>query len=160
MITTLFGHLRTLIMGRMGLTSLSDSLTSFGVETSPSLGTCASRSTSTFVSTELQSLFTSAVPSSGDSGRAGPLWCVSFAAAASNFLFSRSRSFCSAAWYVRLRSRRKVSRKNTKGMMQSPVKMTRNQNVARQPNACVRMPPIMGPREGPRSGALPKRGQL
>ena len=57
-------------------------------------------------------------------------------------------------WYVRLRSRRQVSRKkNTKSTTFAQRIAAGAQNDARQPNACVNTPPSIGPRDGPSSGA-------
>ena len=56
--------------------------------------------------------------------------------------------------YVTLRSRRNVSRKkNTKRTRLMPRNAASSQKVARQLNACVSMPPRMGPSEGPSRGA-------
>ena len=56
--------------------------------------------------------------------------------------------------YVTLRSRRKVSRKQTtKTTRSTPMNAASSQKLARQPNTCVRVPPRMGPSEGPSKGA-------
>ncbi len=68
-----------------------------------------------------------------------------------------ARRLFSAAWYVRLRSRRKVSLNGMNGRKQIPMKMARNQNVARQLNDSVSTPPRSGPRDGPSRGALQAR---
>jgi len=50
-------------------------------------------------------------------------------------------------WYVRLRSRLKVSwKKVTKKANINPARMERNQNIALQFQILVRTPPNMGPR--------------
>jgi hypothetical protein len=64
------------------------------------------------------------------------------------------RRLARTRWYVRLRSFRKVSRKqNTKSTRLTPMSAANNQNEARQLNACVNSPPRIGPRDGPRMGA-------
>jgi len=79
-----------------------------------------------------------------------PAWISSCRSA-----FRRARSVARslAAWYVRHRSRRKVSVKKKKLHREIPPRIARRQKVALQPHAFVTAPPINGPNDGPRRGA-------
>ena len=76
-----------------------------------------------------------------------------FASFRSAFRRTRSVARSLAAWYVRLRSRRKVSVKQKKLQRASPPRMARRKNVALQFHKFVTAPPSSGPIEGPRRGA-------
>lgn len=81
----------------------------------------------------------------------GSLVCL--VALRSAFRRTRSIACFSAAWYVKLRSRRKVSVKKKKLQRAIPPRMVRRKNVALQFHTVVTAPPSNGPNDGPRRGA-------
>lgn len=159
---TLFSLRKICMMGPTGLTSFSDKRSSFmmGATSTSWPGFCASTSASRSLSASWGASVDVGECGCFSSSSCGwDLGCTTpcppttvdvselFAASCAS---TRRRTL----WYVRLRSRRNVSLKKRNATKQSPVKIARNQKTARQSKTCVRKPPMMGPREGPRRGAL------